>query len=277
MSLITRTYSFTDGTTAYGSQVDAEIANIVNTINSLDSAGTSWTNVKVTTLTPLANINMGGYKITNLANGTASGQAVNYDQLSALSTAVTGSLLMYPVKTAPTGYLYCNGAAVSRGTYATLFGIVGTTFGQGDGSTTFNLPDYRGKFIRGVDDGAGNDPDAASRTHQTTGGNTGDKAGTCQTAQQSKAHTHPIPHQHDTTTCITNGGATLIVDNTNPYGTTSYSHNYSQVGTAAISANSQPYQKTSDTLTANSSTNNSYTDGLEVRPINTSIYFHIKI
>jgi microcystin-dependent protein len=54
----------------------------------------------------------------------------------------TGSLLMWPTGTAPTGYLLCAGAAVSRTTYAALFSAIGTTFGSGDGSTTFNLPNY---------------------------------------------------------------------------------------------------------------------------------------
>ncbi|HCM6673365.1 tail fiber protein [Klebsiella pneumoniae] len=60
--------------------------------------------------------------------------------------------------TAPTGWLKANGDAVSRTTYAALFAAIGTTFGAGDGSTTFNLPDLRGEFIRGWDDGRGVDP-----------------------------------------------------------------------------------------------------------------------
>jgi microcystin-dependent protein len=52
---------------------------------------------------------------------------------------------------APTGWLICNGAAVSRTTYAALFAEIGTTHGAGNGTTTFNLPDLRGEFIRGLD------------------------------------------------------------------------------------------------------------------------------
>lgn len=59
--------------------------------------------------------------------------------------------------TAPTGWLKADGDAVSRTTYAALFAAIGTTFGAGDGSTTFNLPDLRGEFIRGWDDGRGVD------------------------------------------------------------------------------------------------------------------------
>jgi microcystin-dependent protein len=58
----------------------------------------------------------------------------------------------------PFGWLYCNGQAVSRVTYSALFVAIGTTWGGGDGVTTFNVPDMRGYFPRGFDDGAGVDP-----------------------------------------------------------------------------------------------------------------------
>ena len=61
-------------------------------------------------------------------------------------------------------WLICDGSAISRTTYSDLFLVVGTTWGVGDGSSTFNLPDLRGEFLRGVDNGQGNDSDAASRT-----------------------------------------------------------------------------------------------------------------
>ena len=67
----------------------------------------------------------------------------------------TGTVIFYAKNTAPTGFLKANGAAVSRSTYADLFAVTGTTFGVGDGSTTFNLPDMRGYFARGwADDGS---------------------------------------------------------------------------------------------------------------------------
>jgi len=58
------------------------------------------------------------------------------------NAVLTGSLLMWPTTSAPTGYLLCNGSAVSRTTYSSLFSVIGITFGGGDGSTTFNLPNY---------------------------------------------------------------------------------------------------------------------------------------
>lgn len=71
-----------------------------------------------------------------------------------------GTLTMFAGTTAPTGYLICNGSAVSRTTYALLFAAIGTTWGVGDGSTTFNLPDLRGRGPLGVGAGAGLTPRA---------------------------------------------------------------------------------------------------------------------
>jgi microcystin-dependent protein len=88
-----------------------------------------------------------------------------------------GEIAAYGTTTTPDGFLYCDGSAVSRTAYAALFEKVGTAYGEGDGSTTFNVPDLRGQFLRGQDDGTGTDPDAGSRTAQNSGGNTGDNVG----------------------------------------------------------------------------------------------------
>jgi microcystin-dependent protein len=103
----------------------------------------------------------------------------------------TGTLLPYGGTSAPDGFLLCDGSAVSRTTYADLFAVIGEAFGQGDNSTTFNLPDSRGRFMRFADGGAGNDPDAASRTAMATGGNTGDAVGSIQ-LDEFGSHAHSI-------------------------------------------------------------------------------------
>lgn len=79
------------------------------------------------------------------------------EAIRALATP-TGAVEAYAGATAPAGWLLCNGQAVSRTTYAALFALVGTTYGAGNGSTTFNVPDLRGEFIRGVDGGRNVDP-----------------------------------------------------------------------------------------------------------------------
>ena len=97
-----------------------------------------------------------------------------------------GAVDFFAMSTAPVGYLKANGAAVSRTTYAALYAAIGTTYGSGDGSSTFNLPDLRGEFLRGFDDGRGVD---SSRTF-----------GTLQAADIA-------PHTHNAILVNTNAGA----------------------------------------------------------------------
>ena len=78
----------------------------------------------------------------------------------------TGSTQMFAGLTAPRGWLIADGTAVSRTTYAALFAVIGTTYGNGDGSTTFNLPDMRGVIVRGVDRGRNLDPARAQGSYQ---------------------------------------------------------------------------------------------------------------
>lgn len=109
-----------------------------------------------------------------------------------------GSIIAHSSTTPPDGYLYCNGQTVSRTQYAKLFSVVGTKYGQGDGSTTFHVPDLRGRFLRGVSNGSGVDPDAASRTAMNTGGATGDNVGSVQ-ADAFQVHGHSVSdpgHSH---------------------------------------------------------------------------------
>lgn len=68
-----------------------------------------------------------------------------------------GSVNYFANSTAPNGYLECNGQSVNRNTYAELFAAIGIVYGAGNGSTTFNLPDLRGEFVRGLDKGRGVD------------------------------------------------------------------------------------------------------------------------
>jgi microcystin-dependent protein len=76
-------------------------------------------------------------RVTAASSGTAGGGVL------------AGTVIWYAANAAPTGYLKANGAAISRSTYSALFSAIGTTFGSGDGSTTFNVPDLRGYFVRG--------------------------------------------------------------------------------------------------------------------------------
>lgn len=88
--------------------------------------------------------------------GTTTLTFARKDAGASIGTPV-GSIILVAQNTAPTNYLKANGAAISRTTYAALFAAIGTTFGVGNGSTTFNVPDLRGEFIRGWDDSRGVD------------------------------------------------------------------------------------------------------------------------
>jgi microcystin-dependent protein len=126
--------------------------------------------------TPITgNLQMGGNKITGMADGSSASDAATVGQLAALNSVITGSIQMWPTVTAPSGYLLCTGTAVSRSTYAALFAIIGTTFGTGDGSTTFNLPNYSDRFPIGTGTigalaatGGSKDAIVVSHTHTAT-------------------------------------------------------------------------------------------------------------
>ena len=100
-------------------------------------------------------INVNHFKIRNLANASSSTDAINKSQLDALQTIITpclvptGTILPFAGTTAPSGYLLCDGSAISRTTYADLFAVIGTIYGTGDGSTTFNVPDGADRSLWG--------------------------------------------------------------------------------------------------------------------------------
>jgi len=97
-----------------------------------------------------------------------------------------GSISMYAGSTAPTGYLLCDGSAVSRTTYADLFTAIGTTYGTGDGSTTFNVPNVKGKVPVGRDSG--------DTSFDTLGETGGEKTHTL-TVAEMPSHNHAIKSQ----------------------------------------------------------------------------------
>lgn len=115
---------------------------------------------------------------------------------AAPSGVKAGTVAHFAASTAPTGWIKANGAAVSRSTYAELFLAIGTAYGSGDGSTTFNVPDLRGEFVRSLDDGRGVDA--------------GRGIGTAQ-ADELKSHVHSVPGN----TSNGSGSPYRILSNTN--------------------------------------------------------------
>lgn len=94
-----------------------------------------------------------------------------------------GSISLFAGTTAPDGWLICDGSAVSRTTYANLFSVIGTTYGTGDGSTTFNIPNLKGKVPVGLD--------SSDTSFDTIGETGGEKAHTL-TINEMPSHNHGI-------------------------------------------------------------------------------------
>jgi microcystin-dependent protein len=109
---------------------------------------------------------------------------------TASASGLIGSVIAYFGTDEPTGYLWCNGQAVSRATYAALFTKLSTTWGVGDGVTTFNLPDLRGRTLFGKDNMGGTA--AQSRITFAVSGITGTTLGSAGGDQQLHAHSHSV-------------------------------------------------------------------------------------
>lgn len=212
---------------------DIDIAShkILNVLNPTTNQGAAtkiyvdtktWNSSQITDLTttilsfrldqfalPTNSVNFNSQKLQNVQTPTEPNEAANRNYVdTALAIAVggmpIGSIAMWSTQTPPTGWLECNGSEINRLTYALLFAVIGVTFGSGNGSTTFNLPESRGLFPRGWNHSSTKsspykDPDASSRIAAATGGLTGDNIGTLQ-PDDYKAHTHTYERPAGSTT-----------------------------------------------------------------------------
>jgi microcystin-dependent protein len=146
-----------------GVEIDDELVAISGAISSkADTASPTFTG------TPAAPTASSGTSTTQVAT-TA------FAMGAAALVMPSGAMLQWPTATAPTGFLLCTGAAVSRTIYAALFAVIGTTFGAGDGTTTFNLPNFDNRFAVGAGDlytvgatGGSKDAVVVSHTHTAT-------------------------------------------------------------------------------------------------------------
>lgn len=156
-----------------------------------------------------ANLNMGGFKLTNMAQGTNPGDPATVGQAS----VPVGTVLDYCGTLEPTGYLFCYGQAVSRTAYPYLFGALSTLYGAGDGVNTFNVPDLRGRAVAGKDNMGGT---AAGRLNNAGAGIAGATLGAGFGAQshtltqgQMPAHSHGLTdpgHAHTVPGSVTGSG-----------------------------------------------------------------------
>ncbi len=143
--------------------------NGTNWVNQATFASGSTADVAFSDLTSTPTT-LAGYGITDGATGTGESVPV-------------GTVIYHSANTPPTNFIKANGDAVSRTTYADLFTVIGTTYGAGDGSTTFNVPDLRGEFMRGWDDSRGIDTSRSFGSAQ---------------ADELKAHTHTFSTHYNT-------------------------------------------------------------------------------
>lgn len=172
-------------------------------------------------------------------------QAATKGYVDGLTGSPAGIIAPFAGTSAPSGWLACQGQAISRSTYATLFTAIGTTWGSGDGSTTFNLPDLRGMFLRGT----------GTNATGSSSGAVGPSVGTY-AADTYLNHSHAVTdpgHAHTVPSYVSTGLSA---------GGTSYA-----VGTGTTS---------SSTNTTGLTVNTSTTGGTETKPKNYGILYIIK-
>jgi microcystin-dependent protein len=134
-------------------------------------------------------VEIGSTATTNVNASDLSGTVLASNVVSSALIPV-GVINPYAGSTAPTGWLLCSNQPVSRETYSALFAVIGTTYGSGDGSTTFNVPDLRGRTVAGLDNMGGTDAGRLS-TANTLGTSTGVETVTLTSAQSGvPAHGH---------------------------------------------------------------------------------------
>lgn len=164
-----------------------------------------------------------------------------------------GTVIFYAKNSPPTGYLKANGAVVSRSTYAALFAAIGTTFGAGDGSTTFKVPDLRGQFLRGWVDNGSVDSGRAFGSGQ---------------AHAYLNHAHTASGSTNTTGAHTH---TFSPGTSNYSGTNGSSNGVSPIGGSTTTSSEGDH---SHTLAV--TVDNSTTGGTETRPVNVALLACIK-
>ena len=178
------------------------------------------------------------------ADPTTALQAATKQYVDAAGPA--GAIMAFAGTTAPSGWLKCEGQAISRTTYATLFAVIGTTWGAGDTTTTFNVPDLRGMFVRGTGTNA-----------------TGGSSGTVGPSVGTYAADTYLNHSH----AVTDPGH----KHTSPYGISALSGGGASISTVGGASNID-----TSTVTTGLTVNTSTTGGTETKPKNYGVLYIIK-
>jgi microcystin-dependent protein len=226
-------YLATTGQSATATQHNTPLEDLASEITaSLPTAGTKAMS---------GNLQMGSNKITGMADGSATtdGATVANINTSLAAYMPAGVVVPYAGTSEPTGWLLCIGQAVSRTTYAALFSAIGTAHGVGDGSTTFNLPDLRGRVVAGQDDMGGS---SANRLTGLSGGVDGDAFGSVGGAETVTMARANLPN--DTVTTTSNGD---------------HSHAYFNMTSLGISGGSGGAREVFEISATSTSTNGAHT------------------
>lgn len=205
--------------------------------------GTDW-EIGIGTVTDAGTDTLTRTKVTQSSNSDAAvnwgaGTKTIFCTLPAVSGAVIGEIKIYAGDTAPAGWLFCYGQAVSRTTYATLFAVCSTTYGVGDGSTTFNVPDLRGRVVAGQDDMGGSSANrltgvTGSVNGDTLGGTGGTETHTLVTAEMP-AHTHTFKRYS-----TDSGTGTTAIQSSNVHAGDTSTHTTDSTGGDGAHNNVQP-------------------------------------
>jgi microcystin-dependent protein len=192
------------------------------------------------------NVNVAGQIVTPTMPAGTSNTAVATTAFVINNSVPTGALLMWSTGSVPSGWLLCDGAAVSRTTYSTLFGVIGTTFGSGDGSTTFNLPDYQNRAPFGAGGlyalgttGGSKDAVVVSHSHTATSTST--------STVTDPGHRHQVgTGNRDSvgsllSTLVSGSGTNTSLANTGISVATSTSTTVNSTGSSGTDANMPPY------------------------------------
>lgn len=177
-------------------------------------------------------------------------EATKYDfdgaNLTGIEGIPTGCIIPWSDTSVPTGFLECNGAAVSRSTYATLFAIVATTYGAGNGSTTFNLPDLKDNVPLGRSNSAALASTGGANTVTSTGNVGGSTANATLATAQLASHSHSyFVGTQDPNAMSEAGGRFVNTNSTRNTGNEGsgqgHDHNMSATFTGDATAVVQPY------------------------------------
>jgi len=174
-------------------------------------------------------------------------EATRYDFDGAAITGIqgfsTGTIVPWSDTTAPSGFVECNGAALSRATYSALFAIIGTTYGSGNGSTTFNVPDLKNDVPLGKSNTKALASTGGANTVSSTGNISGSTANHTLTTPEMASHTHSTGKASGIWLCCPNQGSRLA----NPASTGSaggggaHQHNMSANFSGDATSVVQPY------------------------------------